>query len=244
MAKQKFADAKSLKEWLAGQGVTGYAQQVLVTERFAYPDLVTSSAEELIDGQYADRQHLRPVYDAIVASPQALGEIVIQARKGYVSLMTPRWTFARIRATTKNRIDLAPARWSATARTARTVSHSRVDASSSQPYRAPSPSGCGIAAAGTQLGRGPGCLVCGQLPRCRKWAGSSSSHRDFQRACFPVLAGTGATASLARSQALLADRPPAASTFAKRRSARSPGTGTVTTRLSLDLRRCALRSTV
>jgi Domain of unknown function (DUF5655) len=107
LAKKKFADATNLEEWLAEQGVTGYAKQLLVMEHFGYPDFVTSSADELIDGQYADRQHLRPLYDAIVASAQTLGDIVIQARKGFVSLMTPKRTFARIRATTKNRIDLA-----------------------------------------------------------------------------------------------------------------------------------------
>ena len=73
VAKKKFADADGLKEWLAGQGVTGYAAQVLVMERFGYPDFVTSSADELIDGQYADRPHLRPIYEAIVASARALG---------------------------------------------------------------------------------------------------------------------------------------------------------------------------
>jgi len=75
-------------------------------EQFGYPDFVTTPADELIDGQYADREHLRPIYEAIVASAQALGEIVIQARKGYVSLMTPKRTFARVRATTKDRIDV------------------------------------------------------------------------------------------------------------------------------------------
>jgi Domain of unknown function (DUF5655) len=107
IGKKKFADADRLREWLAGEGVTGYAAQVLVMERFGYPDFLTSSADELIDGQYADRQHLRPIYDAIVTSARALGEIVIQARKGFVSLLTPKRTFARVRATTKERIDLA-----------------------------------------------------------------------------------------------------------------------------------------
>jgi hypothetical protein len=68
---------------------------------------LTSSADELIDGQYADRPHLRPIYEAVVAAAQSIGEIVIQARKGYVSLLTPKRTFARVRATTKDRIDLA-----------------------------------------------------------------------------------------------------------------------------------------
>jgi Domain of unknown function (DUF5655) len=67
---------------------------------------LTSSADELIDRQYADRSHLRPIYEAIVASAQALGEVVIQARKGFVSLLTSKRTFARVQATTKNRIDL------------------------------------------------------------------------------------------------------------------------------------------
>jgi hypothetical protein len=31
---------------------------------------------------------------------------VIQARKGYVSLVTPRRTFARVQATTRNRVEL------------------------------------------------------------------------------------------------------------------------------------------
>jgi hypothetical protein len=104
--QEKFADAGSLEAWLAQQGVTGYAAQVLVMERFGYPDFFTASAEALIDAQYADRPHLRLIYKAIVKAARDLGECVIQARKGYVSLVTPRRTFARIQATTKNRVDL------------------------------------------------------------------------------------------------------------------------------------------
>lgn len=104
--KRKFADAERLKEWLADEGVTGYAKQLLVMEHFGYPDFVITSADELIDNQYADRQQLRPIYEAIVAAAKVCGEIVIQARKGYVSLMTPTRTFARVRATTTSRIDL------------------------------------------------------------------------------------------------------------------------------------------
>jgi Domain of unknown function (DUF5655) len=105
--KKKFADANRLKKWLAGHDITGYAEQLLVMEQFGYPDFLTSSADELIEGQYADRQHLRPIYEAVVAAAQTIGEIVIQARKGYVSLLTSKRTFARIRPTTKTRIDLA-----------------------------------------------------------------------------------------------------------------------------------------
>ena len=104
--KEEFADARSLEAWLAKHNVTGYAQQLLVMERFGYPAFFTATADELINAQYADRPHLRPIYEAIVAAGRKLGEFVIQARKGYVSLVTPRRTFARIQATTKNRVDL------------------------------------------------------------------------------------------------------------------------------------------
>jgi uncharacterized protein DUF5655 len=106
ISKKKFASAERLREWLTGEGVTGYARQLLVMEHFGYPDFLTTPADQLIDEQYSDRPQLRPIYGAIVASAQALGEIVIQARKGYVSLLTPKRTFARVRATTKDRIDL------------------------------------------------------------------------------------------------------------------------------------------
>jgi hypothetical protein len=104
--KQKFTNARSLKAWLAEKGVSGYASQLLVMERFGYPDFVTTSADKLIDERYADRTHLRPIYEAIVRAARDLGEFVIQARKGFVSLVTPRRTFARVQATTKNRVDL------------------------------------------------------------------------------------------------------------------------------------------
>jgi hypothetical protein len=104
--EQAFGDPKHLKHWLAAQGVTGYAEQLLVMEGFAYPDWMTASADDLIDRQYADRENLRPVYEAIITAAESVGEIVIQARKGFVSLLTPKRTFARIQPTTKARIDL------------------------------------------------------------------------------------------------------------------------------------------
>jgi hypothetical protein len=104
--KEGPADAKSLRAWLKKQGVTGYAQTLLVMERFGYPDFLSASAEELIDGQYADRPQLRPIFDAIINAATALGEVIIQARKGYVSLVSPRRTFARVQPTTKKRVDL------------------------------------------------------------------------------------------------------------------------------------------
>src|SRR6266508_6057987 len=107
IAKGQFNDEKSLRAWLTKQGVTGYAQGLLVMERFGYPDFLLASADDLIDGQYADRPQLRPIFDAIIDAAAGLGEVTIQTRKTYVSLVTPRRTFARIQPTTKSRIDLA-----------------------------------------------------------------------------------------------------------------------------------------
>jgi hypothetical protein len=104
--KERFTDAQSLRAWLTKQGVTGYAQSLLVMERFGYPDFLRASADELIDGQYADRPNLRQIFDAIIDAAAGLGDVTIQARKTYVSLVSPRRTFARVQPTTKNRVDL------------------------------------------------------------------------------------------------------------------------------------------
>lgn len=104
--REGFADEPALRSWLAEQGVNGYAQSLLVMERFGYPDFLLASADELVQGQYADRPQLRPICDAIIAAAAGLGEVVVQARKTYVSLLTPRRTFARIQPTTKQRVDL------------------------------------------------------------------------------------------------------------------------------------------
>jgi hypothetical protein len=97
---------QELRVWLTAHGVTGYAQSLLVMERFGYPAFLLASADELIQGQYADRPQIRPIFDAIIAAAAGLGEVVIQTRKTYVSLLTPRRTFARVQPTTKQRVDL------------------------------------------------------------------------------------------------------------------------------------------
>jgi len=97
---------QSLRVWLTKRGVTGYARSLLVMEQFGYPDFLLAGAEELIDGQYADRRHLEPIFDAIVDAVKNLGEVIFQARKTYISLVTPRRTFARVQPATRNRVDL------------------------------------------------------------------------------------------------------------------------------------------
>ena len=99
-------DEAALRAWLKTQGVTGYPQGLLVMERFGYPDFLLASADELIDGQYRDRPALRPILEAVVAAARTLGPVTVQARKTYVSLVGPRRTFAVVRPTTRQRVDL------------------------------------------------------------------------------------------------------------------------------------------
>jgi Family of unknown function (DUF5990)/Domain of unknown function (DUF5655) len=68
--------------------------------------LRAADADELIEGQYADRPQLRPILDAVLALLPALGPATVQSRKTIVSLVSPRRTFAVVRATTKDRVDL------------------------------------------------------------------------------------------------------------------------------------------
>ncbi len=105
-AEAGLPDEQALRAWLDGQGVTGYAQALLVWERFGYPDFLTAGADELIAGQYCDRPQLRPVLDAVLAALPALGPVTVQARKACVSLVTPRRVFAVVQATAKSRVDL------------------------------------------------------------------------------------------------------------------------------------------
>jgi len=63
-------------------------------------------AIQLIDGQYTDRPHLRPVLDAVLTALPSLGPVTVEARQTLVSLVTPRRTFAVVQATTKTRVDL------------------------------------------------------------------------------------------------------------------------------------------
>ncbi|HJW92814.1 MAG TPA: DUF5655 domain-containing protein [Thermoanaerobaculia bacterium] len=72
-------------------------------ERLSYPD----PEEELIERQYANRPHLRRIYELVIDAAKECGNIVIQPRKTYVSLVTPRRTFARIHTTTRWRVDVA-----------------------------------------------------------------------------------------------------------------------------------------
>lgn len=97
---------EALRAWLTDHGVTGYPQMLLVWETFGYPDFLLASADELVDDQYRDRSHLRPIFDAVIATVSGFDQVSIQARKTYVSLVTPRRTFAIVQATTRKRVDI------------------------------------------------------------------------------------------------------------------------------------------
>jgi hypothetical protein len=113
--QQRFTDNEALVAWLGSEhGVTGYAQYAVSWEVFGYPDFMLSTADELLEGQYADREHLRPVADAVLAWAGSTDGATIQLRKGYVSLLSPRRKFAQVTAATKTAVDVA-LRWNAPA---------------------------------------------------------------------------------------------------------------------------------
>src|SRR5437879_12673009 len=103
--RERFDDENELRAWLTKQDVTGYAQSLLVMERFGYQDFLLATADELIDGQYSDRPRLRPIFDATIDAAVGLGKDTIQARKPFVSLLSPRGTFHRIHPSANHRID-------------------------------------------------------------------------------------------------------------------------------------------
>ena len=70
------------------------------------PPRPPAEAGGLIAGQYADRPGLRAILDTLLAAAARPGPVTVQARKTFVSLVTPRRTFAVVQATTKRRVDL------------------------------------------------------------------------------------------------------------------------------------------
>jgi hypothetical protein len=72
---------------------------------FVHDSVLNATGEELIARQYADRPHLRVVYDAIIDAARECGEVIVQVRETYVSLVAPRRTFARIKPL-RNQVDL------------------------------------------------------------------------------------------------------------------------------------------
>ncbi|MDJ1372277.1 DUF5655 domain-containing protein [Gulosibacter molinativorax] len=109
-AKIREADPSSeseLRAWLRERDIHGYAQMVLIMERFGYPEFLTATADELFDAQYESRPALRPVAERVIELAQLAGpEVTIQMRKTYVAFVSPRRTFAQLVPSTRTRIDL------------------------------------------------------------------------------------------------------------------------------------------
>jgi hypothetical protein len=100
-------DEAALRQWLSERGIEGYTQSLVVMERFGYPDFLEASDAELIDGQYEDREHLRPILDRLLAiAKEQHPEVEVVGRKTYVPLYTPKRQYAVIQATTKTRVDM------------------------------------------------------------------------------------------------------------------------------------------
>ena len=105
------ASDAELAAWMRDEhGVTGYAQYAVSWEVFGYPEFMLRDADELFAGQYADREHLRPLAEAVLAWAQAHDGVAIQMRKTYVSLLSPRRKFAQVTAATKSAVDVT-LRW-------------------------------------------------------------------------------------------------------------------------------------
>src|SRR3989442_13290781 len=100
--RERLDDEESLRVWLTKQGVTGYAQSLLVMERFGYPDFLLATADELIDGQYADRAQLRPIFDALIDAAAGFCPGTLHARKSHFPLPSSRRPVTRLPAAKTN----------------------------------------------------------------------------------------------------------------------------------------------
>ncbi|TKV25889.1 hypothetical protein FDK12_14530 [Arthrobacter sp. NamB2] len=97
---------EELSRWLRSRGVTGYNLMSVDWEVFGIPEFFLHSADERYAGQYSDRQALKPIADRILLWAAETPGVVIQMRKNYVSLQTPRRKFAQLTPTTKTAVDL------------------------------------------------------------------------------------------------------------------------------------------
>src|SRR5260370_30374168 len=73
IARRAFAKESALRKWLTAKGVRGYAQMLLVWERFGYPDFLTAGAHDPIRRPYPERTKLPPNLDPTLAPPPPNG---------------------------------------------------------------------------------------------------------------------------------------------------------------------------
>jgi len=105
---QGLTNDAELRAWMRDEhGITGYAQYAVSWEMFGYPEFMLRDADELIDGQYEDHPHLRPIANTLLAWAAAHQGVQIQMRKGYVSLHSSRRKFAQVTRANKTSVDVA-----------------------------------------------------------------------------------------------------------------------------------------
>jgi hypothetical protein len=104
---QNLETEDQLRAWLNERSIHGYTRHLLIHERFGYPDYLQTDDDELFENQYADREHLKPIRDELLAMVQMSHPgVEVVGRKTYIPLYTPRRQFAVIKPTTKKRVDL------------------------------------------------------------------------------------------------------------------------------------------
>jgi hypothetical protein len=94
-------DDRGLRDWMRDEfGVTGYAQYAVSWEMFGYPEFMLRDADELLNGQYANHPHLRPVAESVLAWASSTEGVQIQ-------MHSPRRKFAQITRATNTAVDVA-----------------------------------------------------------------------------------------------------------------------------------------
>lgn len=115
---------KTLAEWktiVAAQNLVKHGQMVsflktehgmthgfanFVVHKFRESDAGSNDGDELIQGQYVGKEHLKPIYDELMKHITKFGEDVeVAPKKGSVSLRRKR-QFCLIQPSTKTRVDL------------------------------------------------------------------------------------------------------------------------------------------
>ena len=92
---------------LAGEAVPAGEKLVSLFEPHA--DIIVKGGRDVHYGHKLNLTTGRSglIFDVVIETAVGLGDVTIQARKTYVSLVSPRRTFARVQPTTKTRVDLA-----------------------------------------------------------------------------------------------------------------------------------------
>jgi predicted transport protein len=97
---------KAIMDFLKSEhGFThGFANFVALKARKA--DAASHDAEDLVSSQYKGKEHLKPIYDKLIAEISAFGDDITRTPKKSSVSMIRKKQFALIKPATKTRIDL------------------------------------------------------------------------------------------------------------------------------------------